>query len=175
RALRLFLSESGVPAAAAARIERAMGPEAIDELRADPYSAVEVDGVGFATADALARALGIAEDAPERLDAGILHPLELAELDGHCRLPAEELERRGERMLGAPVGARIGELVASGRLVADGELLADPAMDGLERRLARRVRELTTSGPQLRLQRIERPVTGDFAPSDRPSALVHAL
>ena len=75
RALRLFLSEHGVAASPAARIERALGPEAIDELRADPYAAAEVDGVGFATADALARALGLPEDAPERMDAGIIHAL----------------------------------------------------------------------------------------------------
>jgi exodeoxyribonuclease V alpha subunit len=174
RALRLFLSENGVPAAAAARIERAMGPEAIDELRADPYAAVEVEGIGFATADALARALGIPEDAAERLDAGILHALELAQLDGHCLLPADELERRAERLLGVPVTTRIEQLVASGRLVADGELLADPVMDAVERRLARRARELVTSGPQLRLHRVERP-TGELAPSDDQWAVVDAV
>lgn len=37
-----------------------------------PYSATEVDGVGFATADSLARALGTDQGAPERLDAGVL-------------------------------------------------------------------------------------------------------
>ena len=38
RAVRLFLEEHGVPAAVAARIYRAYGPGAIEQLRADPMA-----------------------------------------------------------------------------------------------------------------------------------------
>ncbi len=175
RALRLFLSEHGVAAAAAARIERALGPEAIDELRADPYAAAAVDGVGFATADALARALGLPPDAPERIDAGVLHALGQAGGDGHCMLPRDELGRRAEALLGAPAAERVDELIGLGRLVADDEFVLDPAMDRQERRLAARARNLATSGPQLRLHRRERPATGEFVPSDRQWAVVDAV
>ncbi|HVP02916.1 MAG TPA: AAA family ATPase [Solirubrobacteraceae bacterium] len=175
RALRLFLSEHGVPAAAASRIERAFGPEAIDRLRAEPYAAAEVDGVGFATADALARALGTGADAPERLDAGVLHALEEAGQDGNCLLPRAELARRARALLGADVAGRIDDLVARGRLVADGDLVADPAMDRLERRLAARVRALVEDDAPLRLARVERPVDGDFAPTDAQWAVVDAV
>jgi len=58
RATRLFLSSHGVPAAAAARIQRALGAESIELLRADPYRITELDGVGFATADELAARSG---------------------------------------------------------------------------------------------------------------------
>ena len=64
RAVRLFLEEHGVPAAVAARIYRAYGPGAIETLRSDPYGLTELDGIGFATADALAQALGTPPDSP---------------------------------------------------------------------------------------------------------------
>ena len=175
RALRIFLSEHGVPASPAARIERALGADGIDELRADPYSAAQLDGVGFATADALARAFGLAHDAPERLDAGLLHALNEAQADGHCLLPRADLARQARRLLGADPGERIETLVSLGRLVADGDLVADPVMDRLERRLARRASELATGGPQLRLTKTERPEGNGFVPSDAQWAVVDAV
>ena len=42
------------------------GPGAIEMLQTDPYATTEVEGIGFATADALARALGTPPDAPSR-------------------------------------------------------------------------------------------------------------
>ncbi|MCU0312483.1 MAG: AAA family ATPase [Solirubrobacteraceae bacterium] len=175
RALRLFLAEHGVPAPAAARLERAFGPEAIGLLREHPFRATEVDGIGFATADALAQALGTDPAAPERLEAGILHALEEAGQDGNCLLPRDELERRAAALLGAPVGAEIETLTARGRLVADGDLLADPAMDALERRLARSARELAGGEPVLRLEHAERPAGGAFVPTAEQWAVVDAV
>ncbi|MCW2968695.1 MAG: ATP-dependent RecD-like helicase [Solirubrobacteraceae bacterium] len=142
RAIRLFLDEHGVPAAAASRLIRSLGGGAIEQLRTDPYAATEVQGIGFATADALARALGVPADDPARLDAGIVHALRSAEDDGHCHLPRADLEARAARLLGTEVGERIGALGASGRLVLDGGRIVEPLIDGLERRLARRVNEL---------------------------------
>ena len=139
RALRLFLAEHGVDAAAAARIERAFGPEAIGLLREDPYAATEVDGVGFATADSLARALGTDMGAPERLDAGVVHALAEAERDGHCLLPRDELERRAAALLGRDVAGRIDELVGA-RAARRRRRPARRSGDGRPRAPARAVR-----------------------------------
>ncbi len=186
RATRLFLSQHGVPAAAAARIQRALGAESIELLRVDPYRITELDGVGFATADELARALGIARDAPARLAAGALHALAEAELDGHCHLPRAELVRRATRLLGVDtsspvpaaagtpdersIDAQIEQLASSGRVLLEGppgaERVADPSMDRAERRLAGHVRRLARSEPTLTLSRVKRPRTGAFVPSD---------
>lgn len=149
RAIRLFLDEHGVPAAAASRLVRALGSGAIEQLRSDPYAATEVEGIGFATADALARALGVPPDDPSRLDAGIVHALREAGDDGHTLLPRGELEYRAGRFLGTDVADRIGSLVASGRLVEDDDRIVDPLIDAIERRLARRVRELLAAEPEL--------------------------
>jgi exodeoxyribonuclease V alpha subunit len=171
RAVRLFLEEHGVPAAVAARIYRAYGPGAIETLRADPYGLTELDGIGFATADALAQALGTPPDSPGRLDAGLRHALHEAENDGHCHLPRAELAERARRLLGADADDRIDDLAARGRLVIEGDRVFDPGMYAVERRLAEHVRALIDDEPRLRLRSPERPSDG-FVPTDAQWAVV---
>jgi len=151
RALRMFLAEHGVEAAVAGRIYRAWGERSVEQLRADPYALTTLPGVGFGSADALARALGVEPLAPERIGAGLLHVLGEAELDGHCFLPRGELERRAASLLAGgtpedpwsegPVGLveRLGEQVdamrAAGRLVVvagSGAGVGDGPEDGGE-------------------------------------------
>ncbi len=178
REARLFLEGHGVPGALAARILRGMGGAGLERLRADPYAITEVDGVGFATADALARALGVPPDDPARLDAGLRHVLREAENDGHCHLPRADLAARGRRLLGdAGLEARIDDLAAVGRLVLDGDRVADPAMDAIERRLARSARELADAPAALRLRDDpQRPADGEFVPTDDQwRAVVNAI
>jgi exodeoxyribonuclease V alpha subunit len=172
RAVRLFLEEHGVPAAVAARIYRAYGAGSIELLRADPYAMTELAGVGFTTADALARALGTPPDSPGRIDAGIVHALREAEQDGHCHLPRSELAERARRLLGTDAEDRIDALAARGALVLEEDRVADPRMDAIERRLARRVRELAGDEPRLRLRVPERPRTGDFVPTEAQWSIV---
>jgi exodeoxyribonuclease V alpha subunit len=174
RAVRLFLEEHGVPAAVAARIYRAYGAGAIETLRTDPYALTELDGIGFATADALAQALGTPPDSPGRLDAGLRHALREAESDGHCHLPRPELAERARRLLGADADDRIDDLVARGRLVIEGDRVFDPGMHAVERRLAEHVRALIDDEPRLKLRSPQRPTTG-FVPTDDQWAVVQAV
>jgi exodeoxyribonuclease V alpha subunit len=166
REVRLFLESHGVPAAVAARIYRAFGAGSIARLQADPYSMTELDGIGFATADALAHALGVPPDAPGRLDAGVLHVLREAEQDGHCHLPRAELVERARRLLGADAGDRIDALAALGRLIVEEDRVHDAVMHRIELRLAARVRDLAASPPALRLRDVRRPKDGPFVPND---------
>jgi exodeoxyribonuclease V alpha subunit len=179
RAVRLFLEGHGVPAAAAARIYRALGPGCIEMLQTDPYATTEVEGIGFATADALARALGTPPDAPSRIDAGLRHALHRAENDGHCHLPRGELLERAWRLLGTDPADRLDELAASGKLVVEDDRVFDPVMHGIERRLARSVRELAESPAALRRRDgdvFERPTSGAFVPTDAQwQAVTNAL
>jgi exodeoxyribonuclease V alpha subunit len=174
RAVRLFLEEHGVPAAVAARIYRAYGPGAIETLRTDPYGLTELDGIGFATADALAQALGTPPDSPGRLDAGLRHALREAENDGHCHLPRAELAERARRLLGADADDRIDDLAARGRLVVEGDRVFDPGMYAVERRLAEHVRALIDDTPRLRLRSPRRPSDG-FVPTDAQWAVVRSV
>jgi exodeoxyribonuclease V alpha subunit len=174
RAVRLFLEEHGVPAAVAARIYRAYGPRTIELLRSDPYALTELDGIGFATADALAQALGTPADSPGRLDAGLRHALREAEADGHCHLPRPELARRARQLLGADAAPRIDDLAARGSLVIEDDRVFEPSMHAAERRLAGHVRALVDDGPRLRLHAPRRPRDG-FVPTDDQWAIVRAV
>jgi exodeoxyribonuclease V alpha subunit len=167
RELRLFLDTHGVDAAAAARIARHFGAGSLARLQREPYAICELDGIGFATADALARALDTPLDAPDRLAAGVLHALALAETDGHCHLPHAELAQRAERLLGGgDVSGAIDELAARGLVVVEDDRVAGARLHAIEDRLAAHVRRLLEDEPKLRLGAVERPATGRFVPSD---------
>ncbi|MBC8068769.1 MAG: ATP-dependent RecD-like DNA helicase [Deltaproteobacteria bacterium] len=104
------------------------GDDAIAVVRKQPYRlAREVKGIGFTTADRMARALGIAADSDERVEAGVLHTMEQAEQDGNCALPIEQLVRKAAQALGVSE-----ELVrvAGEHLVAIGELVLEHGNDG---------------------------------------------
>ena len=65
-------------------------------MKADPYRlAREIYGIGFITADKIAREMGIAQDAPERVAAGVAYVLSQAADEGNVYLPADELARAG--------------------------------------------------------------------------------
>ena len=97
----VFLRGHDVTEAQAVRIVKRYGQQAIAIVSSNPYRlAHEVYGIGFRTADGIAQSLGLARDAPERLEAGLLHALEIGNDDGHVHLPDEELLRATTELLG---------------------------------------------------------------------------
>src|SRR5699024_1306738 len=69
-----------------------------------PYRLVEdIRGVGFQTADKIARHVGIEEDSPERLRAGLLHVLENCHDGGDLYYPRSLLEEKARELLGKGV------------------------------------------------------------------------
>ena len=73
RRIMLFLQECGLGGGGRAiRIYRHYGQAAIEIIKSNPYKlADDIRGIGFKTADALARKLGMAMNAPARVRAGI--------------------------------------------------------------------------------------------------------
>jgi exodeoxyribonuclease V alpha subunit len=165
RALRMLLAEHDVPAAVAARVHKALGGGALALLQEDPYALAKVDGIAFATADAVARALGTPADAPERIRAALTHVLRAAEQDGHCFLPRGELLPRAARLLEL-TGEVVAAELAEAELVLDGDRVLEPRMDRTEHRLAERVRDLAGAPPTLDVEVPEEPPAGgDHAPT----------
>ncbi len=119
----VFLLGIGVSAALAPRIVKKYGKDAVAVVRANPYRlAHEIRGIGFRTADAYAQKLGIAKDAPERIEAGILHTLETAGEDGHMHLPDELLIQQTAELLGVDltlIAPRLGALQLAGHVVRE--------------------------------------------------------
>lgn len=88
----VFLRTYGVSSAYAARIYKRYGRSAVELVRDNPYRlALDIWGIGFKTADAIAGNLGLARDAPERIEAGIIHALGKLAEDGHVHVPESTL------------------------------------------------------------------------------------
>lgn len=96
----VFLQSHDVSPSHAAKIFKLYGQEAIATVRDDPYRlARDIHGIGFRSADRIARSLGIADDAPQRVAAGVLRVLQLAADAGHMFLPYGQLLRQGGELL----------------------------------------------------------------------------
>jgi exodeoxyribonuclease V alpha subunit len=119
----VFLRGHGVSAAFAARIVKRYGKDAINIVRANPYRlAQDIWGIGFRTADAIAQKVGIARDAPERLEAGLLHALEDSVEAGHVHLPDDELVAYAADLLAVAADRlppRLGALEARGLVIRE--------------------------------------------------------
>jgi exodeoxyribonuclease V alpha subunit len=137
--IMIFLTGHGVAPGIAVKAFKRYGAGAIDVVRSNPYRlAEEIFGVGFLTADRIARQLGIPDDAPERLEAAVLHTLVEAVGQGHCFLPDDELL-----------------VTAAGLLETDAEFLP-PALAGLIARQQVSVQPRAGEPPAIYLPRLEK-------------------
>lgn len=99
----IFLQGHGVSTSLATKIYKRYGDDAIETVQRNPYQLAEdIFGIGFLTADKIARALGIAPDAPQRIAAGVEYALNQATDDGHVYLPSPELLRQAGELLDVP-------------------------------------------------------------------------
>ena len=105
RQLHLLLAPHGL-AWLVPRIAKHYGEGAHEVVRVRPYELTSVFGVGFHTADRIARAGGVAADSPERTRARVVHVLAEAEKDGSTCLPVGELAAKAA-LLGGPPPRRL--------------------------------------------------------------------
>ncbi|MHC5820635.1 MAG: SF1B family DNA helicase RecD2 [Nostoc sp.] len=88
----VFLQSHGVSTTYAVKIYKQYQDKAIATVTHNPYQlAADIYGIGFLTADKIARNLGVAPDSEFRYCAGLVHALSEAAEDGHCYLPQAEL------------------------------------------------------------------------------------
>ena len=88
----------GMGAALARRVVDRYGAEAPSVVARDPFRlAREVPGIGFRSADGIARQVGIARDDPRRVEAAIRFLLDQgAEEEGHCFIPEETVREKAK-------------------------------------------------------------------------------
>jgi exodeoxyribonuclease V alpha subunit len=123
REIMVFLQSHGVGTARAVRIYKTYSDEAVDKVRENPYRlALDIHGIGFKTADAIAQRLGFAADSPERAQAGVRHALQEIAGQGHCAAFHEDLAETASKLLEIPgpiVEAAIAAELAEGNLMAE--------------------------------------------------------
>ena len=96
----VFLQGYGVTVNQAMRLYRRYGSDTVSSVQKNPYRMAEdVFGIGFKTADKIARQMGMAENAPERVQAAITYTLSRGAEQGHVYLPASKLYTRVEELL----------------------------------------------------------------------------
>src|SRR5215470_13541584 len=96
----VFLAGVGVSTSLAVRIYKKYAASSIAVVGEEPYRlASEVWGIGFKTADTIAKAVGIPHDSPQRIRAGLQYTLSEAADDGHCYLPEPNLIREATTIL----------------------------------------------------------------------------
>lgn len=100
RDIVIFLHSHGVGTARAVRIYKTYGNEAISKVRENPYRlAMDIRGIGFKTADALAAKLGIEKNSIMRAEAGVKHVLQELCGFGHTAVPKTKLIEETVKLL----------------------------------------------------------------------------
>jgi exodeoxyribonuclease V alpha subunit len=110
REIMIFLQGHNVRASWAVKIWKAFGDQSVQVVQEDPYRlAREIRGIGFKTADQIARNMGLPPDSPRRVAAGVAYALGEKADEGHVYMPQGELVATAAEMLEVPV-----ELTAQG-------------------------------------------------------------
>ncbi|MBP1754266.1 MAG: hypothetical protein H6Q59_664, partial [Firmicutes bacterium] len=100
RSAMLFLQQYNISGNLAVKIYTEYGQRMYDILKENPYRLAEdIAGVGFKTADDIAKRIGIGNDSDYRVKAGILYTLLQASSEGHVYLPEKDLLQRGKALL----------------------------------------------------------------------------
>jgi exodeoxyribonuclease V alpha subunit len=100
REVMVFLQGHEVSPAYAVKIFKAYGDKAIYVVKENPYRlALDISGIGFKTADTIARSMGIDPNSQIRAEAGIVHVLSETVDEGHVYYPYEELKEKAATLL----------------------------------------------------------------------------
>ena len=165
RGVMLFLQGHGVSAAYSTRIYKTYGQEAVKVVQENPYRlAQDVRGIGFITADKIARQMGIDEHSPHRAQAALEHLLLEQAGEGHVFTPNAELVQECRTRFDLPedlLTAAVGSLRKAGRIVLDGEAVFLRGLYLAERAVADCIRALVASPGQRR--EFDAPAAVDWA------------
>lgn len=105
RDVMVFLQTYGVSPTYAQKIFKRYGELSIAKVKENPFNlAKDIFGIGFKTADAIAEKMGIAKEAPQRIDSGIEYVLGQLSNEGHVCYPLTEFLREAKAILEVPAG-----------------------------------------------------------------------
>ncbi len=117
----IYLQQYGISNALSVKIFDKYGIALYSVLRENPYRLAEdIHGIGFRTADEIARKMGVMVDADYRIRCGILHVLMEATSEGHLYLPETELVTRATELLGVVsdvIEVQFSNLMLEGKIV----------------------------------------------------------
>ncbi|MBP5640361.1 MAG: ATP-dependent RecD-like DNA helicase [Victivallales bacterium] len=120
----VYLQGLGISPAFCKKIRERYGEVTAAEIvRRNPYRlAAEISGIGFLSADKIAAKLGIANDSPLRLCAGMVYTLEEFQGNGHVCVTKEQLLASAKEKLsvGEPeLESGLAEALAQGQVISE--------------------------------------------------------
>ncbi len=178
RDVMVFLRGHGASPSFAQKIYRHYRGASIQIVRENPYRmAKEIHGIGFKTADGIAKGVGIPHDSPARIDSGIEHTLWELSSEGHVCYPLEKLIPEVSAMLEIPaekVAARIAVLVEKSEIVQERDLVWVKPLYLAELGIARECARLMQGACFLRsvlldkaIEWVEKQLTIELAPEQK--------
>lgn len=100
RDIMVYLQQYDISINNGIKIYKKYGKETIKVIGENPYKLSEdIHGIGFITADNIAKKMGISEDSPFKIEAGLKFSMINSAGEGHCYLPKEELIKKSEKIL----------------------------------------------------------------------------
>lgn len=101
RDVMIFLQGHGIGPSLSKKIYRRYGEKCLETVKNNPYSMTyDVVGIGFKTADTIAKNFGILANDPMRVEAGIEYVLQELSDDGHVCFPEINILSLAEEKLG---------------------------------------------------------------------------
>ncbi len=99
--IMIFLQGNGVSSAYATKIYKTYGKESIQKVQENPYRlADDIWGIGFKTADSIAKNMGYADNDIRRCKSGIIYSLNQLANEGHVFAMREQLIKDANERLG---------------------------------------------------------------------------
>lgn len=100
RDIMVYLQQYDITVNYGIKIYKEYGRDTIRVISENPYRLSEdIYGIGFKTADKIARKMGIDPNSPYRIEAGLKYIMMDSAGEGHCYLPKEELLDRAGQLL----------------------------------------------------------------------------
>ncbi len=127
RQVMVFLRGHGVSPSYAQKIYKTYGDDSIEKVKSNPFAlAQEIKGIGFKSADKIAKNLGIAADSPARIDAGIEYFLWETSNEGNVCYPIESLipiVKEGLEVAESSILLRLNELIQADKIIQNENLV----------------------------------------------------
>lgn len=142
--LYTYLSSIHVDGGNAKKIYEAYGSNSIERIKENPYCLTAIEGIGFSTADNVAKELGIRTDNPFRIRSGIIYSLEdTASSGGNVYMTRKELVESASKLLTISetdkIESEVDYLFNKEAIIQDGKAIYSPKLYDAETETAERL------------------------------------
>jgi exodeoxyribonuclease V alpha subunit len=142
----MFLGQYNISQSLSIKIFNTYGGSLYTVMKENPYKLAEdISGVGFITADTIARNMGMSMNSPQRLRCGLLYILQQSAGEGHCYLPMQDLQSKAKEMLGMDdevINNEISGLAIDRKIIVRGENVYSASFFYAEQNCARLLADL---------------------------------